>query len=476
MKIVPKRKLHYPFAMECDYTKLLTGYVKDCMAVVRSYVPEMRKLVTEQSEPGATSVNVYLALLIDRIRHDMPQVEVLEGRMRRFFDDVAHFTWRDLKRLLESVTGTQISDRGARLSRKDADDDLDALKEIWVGENLDLIRSIDDETMRRIRQILTARITGSVNHAGLAKDLIAEIQAITDKEKRRAELIARDQLGKLHGQINRRKQESLGIDEYEWETSHDERVRDSHRALQGKVFSWSKPPPEGHPGYPIRCRCIALPVIDWDRQLGEPKKGRYLEIPEKTGGGIGQYNVSATTPEMEELFRRYLNDEHVRIDTSYKKVATYDLLEDRIIFNPQHRDFAKYNLSEVLTHELVHKIDVEKGIAVRLAEPIDHAIREARNLILTNTAKYEALMDSPLGEDMSISDLFAAITGNRIRGQAAHSIAYWRNIGAVEREVIANIMTICYTRNKKGLELIRSIPPLRALLKELEAAYDVSHG
>lgn len=104
------------------------------------------------------------------------------------------------ERLLESVTGTQISDRGAR-SRKDADDDLDALKELWVGENLDLIRSIDDETMRRIRQALTARITGSVNHAGLAKDLIVEIQAITEKEKSRAELIARDQLGKLHGQI-----------------------------------------------------------------------------------------------------------------------------------------------------------------------------------------------------------------------------------------------------------------------------------
>ena len=476
MKIVPKRRLHYPFAMEYDYAKLLVGYMRDCMAAVRNYIPEMRKLVEEQSAPGATSVNVYLALLIDRIRHDMPQAEVLEGRMRRFFDDVARFTWRDLRRVIESVTGTRLPSADVHLPRKDADDDLDALKELWVGENLDLIRSIDDETMRRIRQALTARITGSVNHAGLAKDLIAEIQAITEKEKRRAELIARDQLGKLHGQINRRKQESLGIDEYEWETSHDERVRDSHRALQGKAFSWSKPPPEGHPGYPIRCRCIALPVIDWDRQLGEPKRGSYLEIPENTGGGIGQYTVSATTPEMEELFRRYLNDEHVRIDTSYKKVATYDLLEDRVIFNPQHRDFAKYNLSEILTHELVHKIDVEQGIAVRLAESIDHAIREARSLILANSAKYEALMDSPLGEDMSISDLFAAITGNRIRGEAAHPMAYWRNIGAVEREVIANIMTICYTRNKKGLELICSIPPLRALLKELEAAYDVSHG
>ena len=185
--------------------------------------------------------------------------------------------------------------------RKDADDDLDALKEMWVGENLDLIRSIDDETMRRIRQILTARIMGSVNHAGLAKDLIAEIQAITEKEKRRAELIARDQLGKLHGQINRRKQESLGIDEYEWETSHDERVRDSHRALQGKVFSWNNPPPEGHPGYPIRCRCIALPVIDWDGMLGDPKKGKYEEVTD-------------VTPQEEAAIMRYIGGEAYRLN------------------------------------------------------------------------------------------------------------------------------------------------------------------
>ena len=165
MKIVPKRRLHYPFAIECDYVKLLVGYVRDCMAAVRGYIPEMRKLVVEQSVPGATSVNVYLALLIDRIRHDMPQAEALEGRMRRFFDDVARFTWRDLRQVIESVTGTRLPSTDVHLPRRDADDDLDALKELWVGENIDLIRSIDDETMRRIRQALIARIAGSVNHA-----------------------------------------------------------------------------------------------------------------------------------------------------------------------------------------------------------------------------------------------------------------------------------------------------------------------
>ena len=215
--------------------------------------------------------------------------------------------------------------------RKDADDGLDALKELWVGENLDLIRSIDDETMRRIRQILTARIMGSVNHAGLAKDLIAEIQAITEKEKRRAELIARDQLGKLHGQINRRKQEALGIGEYEWETSHDERVRDSHRELQGKVFSWNKPPPEGHPGYPIRCRCIALPVIDWGRRLGTPKKGSYEEVPDidlQEEAAIMRY-IGGEAYQLNEKLRHGISltaDEKIwvsSLDSALKKMPIY---------------------------------------------------------------------------------------------------------------------------------------------------------
>ena len=46
--------------MECDDAKRLTGYVSDCMAIVRSYIPEMRKLAAEQSAPGETSVNVEL--------------------------------------------------------------------------------------------------------------------------------------------------------------------------------------------------------------------------------------------------------------------------------------------------------------------------------------------------------------------------------------------------------------------------------
>lgn len=77
----------------------------------------------------------------------------------------------------------------------------------------------------------------------------------------RAELIARDQTLKLNGAIAKANQEASGITRYMWSTSKDERVRPTHRALEGQVFAWASPPPVGHPGQDFQCRCVAMPVL-----------------------------------------------------------------------------------------------------------------------------------------------------------------------------------------------------------------------
>jgi hypothetical protein len=46
---------------------------------------------------------------------------------------------------------------------------------------------------------------------------------------------------------------------YVWRTVRDERVRPTHAALDGLVFSRSNPPAIGHPGREINCRCWAEP-------------------------------------------------------------------------------------------------------------------------------------------------------------------------------------------------------------------------
>ena len=82
----------------------------------------------------------------------------------------------------------------------------------------------------------------------------------------RAALIARDQVGKLFGDINKQRQVNLGVTRYVWRTVRDNRVREEHEALDGDSIAWDSPPAEGHPGDAVNCRCYADP--DFSELLG----------------------------------------------------------------------------------------------------------------------------------------------------------------------------------------------------------------
>lgn len=78
----------------------------------------------------------------------------------------------------------------------------------------------------------------------------------------RYEFIARDQTAKLVAELDRLRQEQIGVEEYEWNTARDERVRSRHAQQHGKRFNRSEPPPDtGHPGDEPNCRCLARAVL-----------------------------------------------------------------------------------------------------------------------------------------------------------------------------------------------------------------------
>ena len=77
--------------------------------------------------------------------------------------------------------------------------------------------------------------------------------------------ITRDQSNKLTGKLSEIRQTEVGIKQYRWETSIDDRVRETHQEKHGIVFSWDNPPMDtGHPGHDIQCRCVAIPEISAD--------------------------------------------------------------------------------------------------------------------------------------------------------------------------------------------------------------------
>ena len=64
--------------------------------------------------------------------------------------------------------------------------------------------------------------------------IIKQIQHINGVNKRRAELIDRDQKSTLTGALNQKRQESIGIDKYIWRTVKDNRVVENPSGLYPK--------------------------------------------------------------------------------------------------------------------------------------------------------------------------------------------------------------------------------------------------
>jgi len=133
-----------------------------------------------------------------------------------------------------------------------------------VDENVGLITSIPESRLTELKNNLIRMINDDATRADIQK----MIQEEFGKGRSKANLIARDQVNKLNGQINEARLKSIGVTRYRWRTAKDERVRSRHAALEGKAFTWKKAPKSGtkgerlHPGQDFQCRCYAEPILD----------------------------------------------------------------------------------------------------------------------------------------------------------------------------------------------------------------------
>jgi len=135
---------------------------------------------------------------------------------------------------------------------------LDPVMRTWSRVNAGLIRSLGPKAVRDVR-VAVDEAWRSGRSTGELQRMLRERFGVTS---RRAELIARDQVGKLNGGLSALRQAAAGVEEYIWRTARDERVRQRHADRDGERFSWASPPDDGHPGHPIQCRCTPEPVLD----------------------------------------------------------------------------------------------------------------------------------------------------------------------------------------------------------------------
>ena len=162
-----------------------------------------------------------------------------------------------------------------------SEDETEKLFRSFVDNNVQKITSVSGGALDEMRELVSHGFRSGMPTNKLSK----QIEKRFGVAKSRAKLIARDQVGKLQGELNRVRQKEVGVHEYIWRTSQDERVRDSHAALDGQKFSWNQPPSVGHPGEDYQCRCYAEPVLETVGTPDEPEAVPFEQPPAPTPGG-----------------------------------------------------------------------------------------------------------------------------------------------------------------------------------------------
>lgn len=187
---------------------------------------------------------------------DLEEVGNVRGKLEWFHIYLSRFNDRQFRVLVKSRTGVDLppsmdfkgldGNQRVRVERW-----LQAERDRWIAEQVRLIESLTDRHAERATQILT-------QYAGQPEAIKEGLIRVLGMAHNRAELIAEDQFNKGTEVLNRARYQAVGSITYRWVAKHDNRVRPSHVARDGQVFSYNG---ATNPGWEIRCRCHAEPIF-----------------------------------------------------------------------------------------------------------------------------------------------------------------------------------------------------------------------
>lgn len=241
--------------VEIEYLNQLLKITRLCQhSVLESIIPILRQQQIGDSKNIQVSdgiLDIFLSA-ISALRSKMNGVvdTVAINLARRIVEQNKANTDKQLALIIYKATGIDLS------SLMSAEDLAEAVAEA-IASNVALIKSIPSEHLDQVEKI----VLNGLQSGQRAESMVEAIKALGSKGERRAALIARDQVGKITSRLTQIRQQKMGITHYYWSCSLDERVRPLHYARHNKLFAWDNPPSDGHPGIPIRCRCVAIPYI-----------------------------------------------------------------------------------------------------------------------------------------------------------------------------------------------------------------------
>jgi SPP1 gp7 family putative phage head morphogenesis protein len=247
--------------VERDYQKAIIQPLKTLNRSVGEYYTDIRFDDWQDDLSGVISA---LTALANRVFQPVIQ------RLPAFFSLTSRFNDKQWRLIVKGGTGVEIPESQAVIPGQTsipvssgvlgvdayrAEPWLADMQANWIAENVRLIKSIPAEILDDMEGIIRRGVLNGFANSVIKEQIIARYSV----SERRAKLIAIDQIGKANAALAQQRQKDVGLDGYFWRGALDSRERKWHVEREGQRFSWDKPPKDGHPGQPIRCRCYAEP-------------------------------------------------------------------------------------------------------------------------------------------------------------------------------------------------------------------------
>lgn len=253
-----------PVAIELRYSRELRALTrvmtKETDAAVRALFksPDAKEFFAMDASI-AIQAREMLSLLTIRFQHLFnTHADRMARRMIGAVDEQSRVA---LERSFKKLTG--------ELTIKAAEIPL-ALKTIYeasVSENVDLIKSIPEQYLGRVKGAVNRSITGT----GGIGPLVAEIKKYDGMTDRRAKNIALDQTRKAYQSANVERTKAAGVKKGIWvHVGGTKEPRPLHKGYNGKEFNLAEGAPIGdkgqhvQPGEEVNCRCTFIPVVDFE--------------------------------------------------------------------------------------------------------------------------------------------------------------------------------------------------------------------
>jgi len=267
--------------------------IKESRKIQLEYYRELKKLTKELKE--AVNKELLPALKGTSITKDsvVSVLGIMES-IRQRFSSITGFATNvsnnvvnavnnnGKQRLLKSVNANM----GVDITNVLNEQGINEVVALQRQKNKVLIKSIPEEFLKSVEVVITNGIANGESYKEMERQLkgIKNISSTFGKLENRIKMIVRNETSSINASINQARYEQLGISLYEWETSQDERVRESHDVMQGKYCTyndasvyadtledakagkWKKRSSlkgvQKAPGIDFSCRCIALAIID----------------------------------------------------------------------------------------------------------------------------------------------------------------------------------------------------------------------